>query len=446
MLYSLSRKENRILFFVLILVHALGLWAALCWFGRPYSYDSVEYIQLASNLRKGIYYSGNAQLPVDPFFITLRPPVYSLFLLLCWTLFGQQVAGILVVQNLLSVFNCILVKDTFDRFYPGRKHAWLYALLVIGFPMQVVFANMVFSDILLQTFLMLYFRELLRYLQLSQPRRALKMALWLILAVFTKPVMFPFLFLQAVFLLLRATRRRQWLLLIYALLPLLLLAGYGQWNKQRTGLYHISSVQSLNLLDYNLASYYSFRYGPEVMQHKMDSIKSTLSGVSSFKERYERSAAIAGKEMKREGWRYACFHVLSGCQMFVDPNKLEFDIFARQFHYINNYQTSFMDSWRTERWNGVVQYLRHYPYLLLLLLTPLFGLLRLGGLALFFADRKNSREIRIVVAVFVLYFVAVTGPVANARYFLPLVLLTSACSWIGYSGFWAKRKTKKEQG
>lgn len=438
-------KKNIALLIVLIIIHALGLWASLYLFQKPFSYDSAEYVQLATNIKNGIYYSGNASLPLDPFYISLRPPVYSLFILGCWGLFGYKVGAILFVQNLISIFNCLLVKSTFDQLYPDTGKSFLFLILIIGFPMQVVFANMIFSDVLLQCFLMLYFRELLFSLRETKSAGILKMSLWLILAVFTKPIIFPFLFIHALFVIIIAVRKRKWLFIGYAALPVLLLFMYGQWNKQKTGLYHISSVQSVNLLDFNLAEYYTYKYGPEEMKLRVDRIKDELKGAHSFKEKYELSARIAKEKIKEEWLGYAFFHCLKGCQMFIDPNKLEFDIFAREYHYINDYKTSFMDSWRAERWKGVFNYLKHYPYLMLLLLMPVFGFIRLIGFIMFFFDRKNKWTIKCAVVLFVLYFVVITGPVANARYFLPIVLIVSACSWIGYANFLSKYKTKLNQ-
>lgn len=436
-------KKDRLFLLLLLLVHLLGFLAAVWIWKRPYSYDSAQYIQLATNLRQGVYYAGNTALPVQEHLISLRPPVYSLFILLSWTLFGYQTWGILLLQNIISIRTCFLVRNTFTRLFPRTPYQGIYWLLIFLYPMQMVFANMIFCDILLQCFLMLYLMQLLLLQQDHMSKRFFYMSLWLILGVFTKPVLYPFLFLHAAYCLWYCIRSKKISIALTAALPLCLVLLYGSWNKRQTGIFHISSVQSLNMLEYNVKEYYLFRYGPGAAKVKMDAIADRLKQTKSFKEHYALSAVIAREKVMAEPLSYTGFHLLKSLQLFFDPNKLEFDIFSRQFHYEGNHQASFFTSLRQRGWRGAWSYLKSYPFLPFLLLTPLSGLIRLLGFVLFISNRKNSLAIRMVLTLFVLYFALITGPVANARYFLPIMLVTSACAWLGYAGVWTNRKIKK---
>ncbi len=91
-------------------------------------------------------------------------------------------------------------------------------------------------------------------------------------------------------------------------------------------------------------------------------------------------------------------------------------------------------------------------FLLLLVLVHLFGFLAavtLSGVILllvfllFISNRKNNLTPRLLLTVFVLNFALITGPVAHERYFMPVMLVTSAATWIGYARLWTKWKTKK---
>jgi len=409
---------------------------------KPYSYDSVEYIQMAQNLQQGLYYSGNAALPLTEHYMTLRPPVYPAFILSVWTLFGTHTWIILLLQNIMSVATGFLVRNMFLRWFPKQRDQWIYWLFIILYPMQMVFANMIFCDVLFQLFLMLYLGRLLRFLQDKRQQHYGWMALWLIAGVFTKPILYPFLIVHLLFALIFTITMKKGAILITAAVPLVLVLGYGYINQARTGIYHISSVQSYNLLEYNLTDFYRFRYGPEVAAGKMDVIKKELDNANNFPEYYERSAAIAGEKIKAEFIAYSLFHAWKSVLIFFDPNKLEFDIFSRRFHYINNYQESFATKLRTGGWRGAWSYLKGYPFFLLLILTPVTGFFRLTGFILFACNRRFPLKIRIALVIFVGYFAFITGPVANARYFLPMLMVTSACSWISFSTLWQGWKFK----
>lgn len=439
-----SFRQDRTSILLLILVHALWFCGAVFIWKRPYSYDSAEYIQLATNLQKGFYYSGNSVLPVEMHLLTLRPPLYAVFIGITWMLFGKATWILLLLQNIISIASCILIMHTFRRFYPDMKSKAIYWVLILLYPMQMVFANMVFCDILLQFFLMLYIRQLLFFQKDPRPKRFLLMSVWLIAAVLTKPIVYPFLFLHGGYALWCAIRSGKLKVLVNGVLPLVAVMLYGLWNYHQTGLFHISSIQSYNLLEYNVKEYYLFKYGPEETERRMDGIHQQLRPAENFGDRYRLSAKIAAQKIREELPGYLAFHLLKSAQLFFDPNKLEFDIFTRQFRYINNNQGSFFSSFRENGWRGGWLYLKHYPFLPVLLLAPLTGLIRLLGFLLFLFQRKNDLTIRILMAVFVLYFAAVTGPVANARYFLPLLLVMSACAWIGYSNIGQHRSLKQQ--
>lgn len=441
-------RKDKYPLFVLVLIHALWFIAATFIWQRPYSYDSVEYIQLAVNLKNGLYYSGNAALPVTEQFITLRPPVYALFIWLCWTIFGYNTWCILLVQNIISITSCFLIRNIFQSNFPKTGWQGIYWLLIVVYPMQMVFANMIFSDILLQFFLVLYLQQLFFFIKNRKPSSLFLMALWLTMGVFTKPVLYPFLFLQALWILIYCIKTKKAALISTAALPILLVVCYGLWNKKQTGVFHISSVEAYNLLEYNVREFYLFKYGKEETAVRMEQIHRRLNDANTFKERYDLSKEIALQKIKEDLPGYIAFHGLKSIQLFFDPNKLEFDIFSRHFSYVNNAGGSFYTSWRTQGISGVWNYLKDYPFLLILVITPVFGFFRLLGCILFLFEKGNDKYLRIAVVVFVLYFAIITGPVANARYFLPILLITSAGAWTGYANAidrWKARKAKANE-
>lgn len=438
----INLKKDKYFLSAAIVIHAIWFIAAVFIFKRPYSFDSVEYIQLAGNLEHGLFYSGNAALHIEEKWISLRPPVYPLFILMCWKIFGTHTWCILLLQNLLSICSFFITRSVFYIIRPDLKKEWIFWLFLFVFPMQMVFANMIFSDVLLQFFITLYFYQLVQLLNGGISQRIWLMSLLLVLGVLTKPILYPFLFLHAVFSLWLLFKSKRKQVVVAGIAPLLCLFMYGNWNREQTGKFHISSIQSYNLLEYNLRDFYKFKYGRAESDSRMMPIMEKVNKTKNFKEKYELSEKIAGVKIKEELLSYASYHLLSSLLVFVDPNKLEFDIFAREFNYYKQSGISFYTSIKQNGLKGGWQYLKGYPYLPLLLLTPLFGLFRLAGLVLFFLDKKNAQPIRVAIGVMVLYFVFITGPVANARYFLPILIITSGCAWIGYFRLWQKRQKR----
>jgi len=106
-------------FLLIILFHTLWFFGALIW-QHIDNDDAREYFFLARNLSQGLYYSADAALPINPFFISLRTPIYSIFILVIETIFGKNDWVILFFQNIISIANCYLV---FKIFSPLKLNA-----------------------------------------------------------------------------------------------------------------------------------------------------------------------------------------------------------------------------------------------------------------------------------------------------------------------------------
>src|SRR3569832_479244 len=106
-----TSKTDRIIIAVIVLVHNIFFLLA-AHFKRIYMGDSYEYVYMAINIKERfLFYSANAALPIMAKNYTLRPPVYSLFLLLVY-FFTINNWVVIVLQNLLSIFNILYFRKT----------------------------------------------------------------------------------------------------------------------------------------------------------------------------------------------------------------------------------------------------------------------------------------------------------------------------------------------
>jgi len=440
-----SFKQGRNIWMVLILLHAFWFVGGLCW-QHFYNGDSYEYIYLAENMKNGFYYGANKLLPLVDYRLTSRPPLYSLLLLVSYQLFGPGNLPVFLLQNILSVISCKLILDVFRRLYPAPGYSWIYLLFIACYPAQLFFATTLTPDTILQFFLVLYAREWLLGADRPQAAGMASMALWLVLATLTKPIVYPFLLLHLLYACWCAFRERAVSLAAIGLLPLLALTCYGFWNKSRTGLYHISSVQSHNLLNFNARAFLIYKHGQAYSDSVLARANQELDARQGLKAKYEFADRYAKKIIGAEPAAYAMFHLRESARFFIEPGKIEFDQFVGQYgYYFRPEAPNFYRSLREHGLRGAWRYLEAYPYLPVVLLVVCFNLLRLLGWLLFLCSRRYGRRLKFLSGVYILYFAAVTGPVANTRYFMPVLLVLSAISMLGFADFIGRRKAARKK-
>jgi hypothetical protein len=441
---SFALKKNYFIIIILA-IHLVWFLAGMQW-GRFYNGDSYEYIYLAESISKGHYYGANPVMPVIDYRTSSRTPAYPLFLLTFYTLFGKSNIIILLFQNLLSIASCCIILNTFQRIGSFKKYSWIYLLFIVFYPAQMFFATTLAPDTLLQFFLMLYFRQLVLSIYEPKASRIGYMGLWLVLAVMTKPVMYPFFFLHFAFALWYSFRNKFKMAVVIGAVPILILMGYGLWNKQRTGLYHISSVENINLLHYNTRFFLVSKYGEPYADSVVGGIQKRMESMSGLKQKYEYASHEATAIIRNDLFDYGLFHFRESLRFLIEPGKSELDLYTGYLGYnFNPKALTFYRSYKERGIAGAWDYLKSYPWLPLILLVFLFNLVRVAGLFLFLFNKSLPLALRVLSTIYVLYFAAITGPVTTTRYFLPVLLVMSAMATIGYAGWIDKMKNKKRQ-
>ncbi|KAA5532200.1 glycosyltransferase family 39 protein [Taibaiella lutea] len=437
------QKKNFTFLFILILLHALWFTGGMCW-RHFYNGDSWEYIYLAQNLQHGWFYSANPALPVVDFQLTNRTPLYSILLYVSYAIFGLQNLPVFILQNILSIACCWMIFDLFRKLFPETRYKWLYLLFIFFYPAQLYFATTLTPDHLLQFFLMLYFRQLVLSINNPNAKRIAWMSLWLILATLTKPIMYPYLLLHVIFAVWYSYKIRKVLVLFVGIIPFVIMISYGFWNKSRTGLYHISSVQTHNLLDFNVHAFLNRKYGPDYGDSVVHAINAQLQLKQGLKAQYEFADQQAKAIIKENFAGYSLYHLKESIRFFIEPGKADMDLFTGYIgYYFHAEAPNFYKEYARDGIKGAWNYMKGYPYLPFLLLTVLFNVLRVIGWMLFLFNHKYSLQLKVLTGIYILYFAVITGPVANTRYFLPVLLVMSSLSILGFSGFIEKWKGRK---
>lgn len=397
--------------------------------------DSYEHVYMALNIKDHfLFYSANAALPLQAKYYTLRPPMYSLFLLIVY-FFTVNNWLVLVLQNILSVFNIMYLRKAISSIGFDKKYDWILLLFLVMYPAQFIYANTIAPDLLLQTFVLIYFAQFILLLKNKTPRHAWIMSLVLVLGMFTKPILYPFVFVHAVIVAwlcfgYRVSKKS----LVAVLLPLLCILLYNTWNLERTGKFHFTSIQPLNAMYYNVRMYKEYTEGYEVAKAFMTKEKAIMEGQPTFRDWYnygdERSAEI----LKENVLPYFLFHLRGVAQFFIHPGKGELDLYTGKMSYGSFYQKKdkrIMETLRTMPLNELPTYFIHNLSVPAMFLILFFNFIKLVGFLAFLFIKRIHFAIRLFTFVLLGYFAFVTGPLANTRYCLPVAILFIGCGTIG---------------
>jgi len=437
-----SRNKDMRFACAIIAVHVLFFLLA-CHYTRIYMGDSFEYVYEALNIKKYFFfYSGNASLPIVPEYMTQRQPVYPLFLLSVY-LFSVNNWIVLVLQNLLSVFNILYLRKTIERIGYNKKYDPLLLLLLIAYPAQFINANTIAPDILLQTFTLLYFGSFISLLQSKDRKYMIQMSLSLIAGLMVKPVLYPFVLVHIVILIVVSAQQKIMLqrTIVIALIPLCAVFFYNYWNYTRTGKFHFSSNQSFNAIFY-FAGYFSQRDGADSGNEFLKKERRNIASIPDYEERYDYANERGIDLLKQNFAPYMVYHLKNSARIFIEPGKAEMDLFTGRLTYGRLYsksQTGFYATLNEKGLSGLKEYICNNPSLPLALLVFIFNCVRLVGLFIFLFSKRFSTIIKLFVGVLLVYFAVAAGPIANTRYFLPVSLIAIGCAVLGYQGVFKKK-------
>jgi len=434
-------------FFASLVVMHVVFFAIALHYHKIYNGDSAEYIYMATNIKNhGWFYAGNPVMPVQAEYLTLRPPLYSLFLaaVYCFTVNNWVV---LVLQNLISIANICCLRDTIRKFGYSRKYDWILMAFVLLYPSQFVNANIIAPDILLQTFVLLYFRFFVLLMKSAHWKNGVWMSLSLIAAMMVKPVAYPLAFIHCLLMLgiWRYFRTQSLKPFFIALTPIVAVILYGSWNYERTGKLHFSSTQSFNAIFFYY-TYLSGTEGREAAEPFLQKERAHLDSIKNFSERYSYANSRGAELVKSHFFPYIKYHLIHSASMLVTPGKGELDMFIGRLTLSKLYSIHQPESFITVIRSGNKEKLRKYlhdnPTLPLMMIVLFFNILKLVGFILFLLSKRKPMYLRLFIICIVGYFCLVAGPIANSRYFIPVSLIVAGTAAIAFQDLLLRQKVR----
>ncbi|MDF1572530.1 MAG: hypothetical protein P1P82_13040 [Bacteroidales bacterium] len=393
--------------------------------------SSTEYITTADNLHNaGTLYSGDLSQHIEPELYTKYSPGYPLVLLLTG-LFTQSMVPLILLQLALSMLSFITMLRIFQPEGYARILATAFVLL---YPAQFIYTNLVLPGILFQFLLMMAALILYKYLQKERFRLLFFYQLMIVLAIFVKPMLYPFVILNMILFLVLYYRYRQRLLIISSLVPVVFVIIYASFNQQRTSYFHVSSIHETRLVDHHLYYYLMDRQGEEEAMEITREIRANCGRETDFSKRSACLSAAATKILKEDPVSYGWFLLKGTGRFFIDPGG---DQLFRFFGIESSAEKGFMHHANKSGIKGAWEYLRMQQtgMVILLLVVSVFNLLRIAGFLFFLFNRKIDLAFRLFLFFLAGFLAFASGPLGMQGSMLPLVLFFTGAAAYQY-GSW----------
>ncbi len=259
---NIKKDSGRIITVLLIaLLLRLLLFSAILMFntGGFIQADSHEYLNIAENLVTKAAFSQSVDEPLIP--DGRRTPVYPLFIAL-FRLAGFNLAAIIFIKLILSVFNCFLAFRITHWLTESYKSS-IFACLIVAIDIPtIVYANIILTETLFTSLFLLSIFFLIRYLK-DDGEKVLILILsgiFLGLSILCRPISLFFPVVMVALLLLFQSRNFKLFLIKIPLFLLAIIIPLSPWllrNQVVFGSPMLSTISSTNMLHYRAAGVYA---------------------------------------------------------------------------------------------------------------------------------------------------------------------------------------------
>lgn len=409
-------------------------------FGNIYTVDSYGYLHQAANLwNHSSWYAEDWQAPVLIDYFSFRPPLYACFVICC-KFISDSNYFILIIQNLISIANLLLLYNIYQRCGLNKKNS-MYALMVVMvfYPAQFVHANLVMTEIIFQGLLLLLFYRTLIFVQSVRLINVWWLSMLLSITLLTKPVIILFSIAIGLLVFYNAYQEKK-LYLIYPLLmvPLTFHLLCLQ-NKHSTGYYHFSSVKPIFHLKYNAKYTLLAKFGEYYADSTISAVMHQVNSSPSYRLRYETMQQQANQVIMQYPFQYAKLFAKGCIAFFIDPGRYDL------FHLFGVNDAGFNGLYHEFNVHGIAalsNFIKQAPLgLLLILLLNICWNILIAVCFVWFLFYKNAPIfLRVLVFVFVAYIALATGILGLSRYRVPVYPIISIAMVFAYQHFYLSRK------
>ena len=411
-----NKRLTLVLACILVVLH-VGAFSYRAVVGANVTDDSAEYMLCAKNAVSGIGFQPTSEdEPYTEEAISRRTPGYPAIILST----GQSevaLMGLQVLFSLATIAFCIMFLRRFTQ-------AWApINFLLTGFiftPSQVIYATSVMSEIPFQLFLTIGIGAAILYFKESSRKWIALSAIAFCIGFAIKPILYPAAILFSVAGLIFAFRKKDFRLIPVLLLPAVAVFSMAGWNYTRTQALEISSIQTTNMLDYNMKLVLYQAEGQERGDWIIDSLETEADKIKDYPSR-QQFRSQKSREIFFAHPFIAAYQFTKGCILFfLDPGRFDCITYAG----IDNRQ-GFMNAFAAQD-SGLIRKILNLmpPWLWGILITVfLFNLVKIAGYIFFLVKVKGNLPAKILLSCGIVFIALATGPLGVSRYALPVVPL-----------------------
>ena len=220
---------------------------------------------------------------------------------------------------------------------------------------------------------------------------------------------------------------------LFSLIPVIVCLIYMNWNDQRTGNFEFSSIQNINLKNYNLYYFHVSKYGEEYAHNINTEITEMANNKASYALKQKFINERCFYYLTKDWDAYILKHIIGSFRMFIDPGR--FDIY-NYFEFKNNSETGFLKHLNENGFIGAIEYFKKQPLLILIAIPVIliFNLFKIIGFILFWIKNYNKTPAVFWFMLFIIaYFFALTGIIGAARFLVPILPIYLLFATLGYS-------------
>jgi len=457
MIYLANRKyfSARIITVLLIaLLLRLLLFSVILLFntGGFIQTDSHEYLNIAENLITKAAFSQSVDEPLVP--DGRRTPVYPLFIAL-FRLAGFNLAAIIFIQLILSVFSCFLAFKITYWFTENYKSS-IFACLIVAIDIPtIVYANIILTETLFTSLFLISIFFLVRYLKDDREKILILIlsGIFLGLSILCRPISLFFPVVMVVLLLLFQSRNFKLFLIKIPLFLLAVIITLAPWllrNQIVLGAPILSTISSTNMLHYRAAGVYAVKEKVSFNEAQKELKKLAESTFTGNRDEhpldYKRHEAKLGAGIILDNpLYYIKNNISSAANLFLSPLRSTIDL---QLGLANKATT--LANWGKSKedtiFNRLLSTTSSFTLVMVLvqmITLAIVWLLAVAGMVAAF-KHKNYLSFTLLLLT-ILYFGVITGgPEAYARFRVPIIPFLALISGIGFASLYHSLQIRKK--
>lgn len=424
---KLTKKEWQFISFISFI--AIAFYCIRLYSGNFFLTDSEEYLNTSKAILDGSYFLKTSENELVQM-TTKRPFLYPLFLTIQ---FFFNIESILFLQTLATILSCYLLVQCLKKLHTSLN-PFLYIITSLSTSL-FIFSNLIMSEwlcLLLFTFLAFVL------LHTFNTKRFIIIQIITVLLAATKPVFFPLIYFNLLYFSVYFFRKKTF---SYALfLPSLFLVCYLSLNNYKTGYSHFSSIENINLIDYNLYYFKSNKESREIADRWKDSVYRENAKYTTFKEQSLFLNKVGQNEIRKNLFSYSWYHFYTSLRGMFDPGRFDIMTFLKK----EDGKQGFLEMLNSKKpLTSIISTKQVWLYILLsgIIIINFFKIILF--FYYFISNRKKTTSLINYLFLLIVLYILLSGPVNCSRLMMPMQLVIICFALKHYNEYKSKSKLLK---